>query len=33
MDRPGALIKKLLVNPAVLRLLRPLIQTGLHTLL
>jgi digeranylgeranylglycerophospholipid reductase len=32
MDRPGVLIKKLLVNPAILRLLRPLIRTGLHTL-
>ncbi|MGB9176773.1 MAG: NAD(P)/FAD-dependent oxidoreductase [Methanoregula sp.] len=32
MDRPGALIKKLLVNPAILRLLRPLVRTGLHTL-
>jgi digeranylgeranylglycerophospholipid reductase len=32
MDRPGALIKKLLVNPAILRLLMPLVQTGLHTL-
>jgi geranylgeranyl reductase family protein len=32
MDRPGALIKKLLVNPAVLRLVRPLLQAGLHTL-
>jgi digeranylgeranylglycerophospholipid reductase len=32
MDRPGALIKKLLVNPAILRLVRPLVQTGLHTL-
>jgi flavin-dependent dehydrogenase len=32
MDRPGALIKKLLVNPAILRLVRPLVQAGLHTL-
>jgi digeranylgeranylglycerophospholipid reductase len=32
MDRPGALIKKLLVNPAILRLLRPLAQAGLHSL-
>jgi geranylgeranyl reductase family protein len=32
MDRPGALIKKLLVNPSILRLLKPLVQTGLHTL-
>jgi len=32
MDRPGAVIKKLLVNPAILRLVRPLLQAGLHTL-
>jgi digeranylgeranylglycerophospholipid reductase len=32
MDRPSALVKKLLVNPAVLRLLKPLVQAGLHTL-
>jgi geranylgeranyl reductase family protein len=32
MDRPGALIKKLLVNPSLLRLVRPLVQAGLHTL-
>jgi flavin-dependent dehydrogenase len=32
MDRPGALIKKLLVNPAILRLVRPLVQAGLHSL-
>lgn len=32
MDRPGALVKKLLVNPAVLRLLKPLVQAGLHNL-
>jgi digeranylgeranylglycerophospholipid reductase len=32
MDRPGALIKKLLVNPAILRLARPLVQAGLHSL-
>lgn len=32
MDRPGALIKKLLVNPAVLRLVKPLVQAGLHSL-
>jgi hypothetical protein len=32
MDRPGALVKKLLVNPAILRLVRPLLMTGLHTL-
>jgi geranylgeranyl reductase family protein len=33
MDRPGALVKKLLVNPAVLRLAGPLVQAGLHSLL
>jgi flavin-dependent dehydrogenase len=32
MDRPGALIRKLLVNPAVLRLVKPLVQAGLHSL-
>ena len=32
MDRPGALVKKLLVNPSVLRLVKPLVQAGLHTL-
>jgi digeranylgeranylglycerophospholipid reductase len=32
MDRPGALVKKLLVNPSVLRLLKPLVQAGLHNL-
>lgn len=32
MDRPGALVKKLLVNPSVLCLVRPLLQAGLHTL-
>jgi digeranylgeranylglycerophospholipid reductase len=32
MDRPGAVIKKLLVNPAILRLVRPLMQAGLHSL-
>ena len=32
MDRPGALIKKLLVNPAILRLAGPLMQAGLHAL-
>ena len=32
MDRPGALIKKLLVNPAILRLVKPLVQAGLHSL-
>ncbi len=32
MDRPGILIKKLLVNPAILRLAGPLLHAGLHTL-
>ena len=32
MDRPGALVKKLLVNPSVLRLVKPLVQAGLHNL-
>jgi len=32
MDRPGALVKKLLVNPAILRLVKPLVQAGLNTL-
>jgi digeranylgeranylglycerophospholipid reductase len=32
MDRPGALIKRLLVNPALLRLVRPLLRAGLHTI-
>ena len=32
MDRPGALIKKLLINPAILRLAGPLMQAGLHSL-
>ena len=32
MDRPSALIKKLLMNPAILRLAGPLVQAGLHTL-
>jgi geranylgeranyl reductase family protein len=32
MDRPGALVKQLLMNPAVLRLAGPLVQAGLHTL-
>jgi flavin-dependent dehydrogenase len=32
MDRPGALIKKLMVNPAILRLVKPLVQAGLHSL-
>jgi digeranylgeranylglycerophospholipid reductase len=32
MDRPGALVKRLLVNPSVLRLLKPLVQAGLHNL-
>jgi digeranylgeranylglycerophospholipid reductase len=29
MDRPSALVKKLLVRPGVLRLIRPLVKTGL----
>ena len=32
MDRPGALVKRLLVNPAILRLVKPLVQAGLKTL-
>jgi digeranylgeranylglycerophospholipid reductase len=32
MDRPGALVKRLLVNPAILRLVKPLVQAGLNTL-
>lgn len=32
MDRPGTLIKKLLMNPALVRLVKPILQTGLHTL-
>ncbi len=32
MDRPAALVKKLLLNPSVVCLLRPLLSTGLHTL-
>jgi len=32
MDRPGVVIKKLLLNPAIFRLVRPLLQAGLHTL-
>jgi geranylgeranyl reductase family protein len=32
MDRPGILIKKLLLNPAILRLAGPLVQAGLHSL-
>ncbi len=32
MDRPGALIKKLLMNPSVLRLAKPLARAGLHSL-
>lgn len=32
MDRPGALVKRLLVNPSILRLAGPLMQAGLHTL-
>ncbi|MCK9579003.1 MAG: NAD(P)/FAD-dependent oxidoreductase [Methanoregula sp.] len=33
MDRPGTLIRKLLLKPAVLRLLKPLVRTGLRSLL
>jgi len=32
MDRPGTLVKRLLVNPAILRLVKPLVQAGLSTL-
>jgi geranylgeranyl reductase family protein len=32
MDRPGILIKKLLLNPSILRLVGPLVQAGLHSL-
>ena len=32
MDRPGKLVKKLLIKPAVLRLLKPLLITGLRSL-
>jgi len=32
MDRPGILVKKLLLKPSMFRLLRPLLQTGLHSL-
>jgi hypothetical protein len=32
MDRPGPLVKKLLLKPSVFRLLGPLIRTGLHSL-
>jgi digeranylgeranylglycerophospholipid reductase len=32
MDRPGVLIKKMLANPAILRLAGPLVQAGLHNL-
>lgn len=32
MDRPGRVIKKLLVNPAIFRLVKPLLQSGLYTL-
>jgi hypothetical protein len=32
MDRPGALIKRLMVNPSILRLVNPLLQAGLHSL-
>jgi digeranylgeranylglycerophospholipid reductase len=33
MDRPGKLVKKLLLKPAVLRLIQPLIRSGLRSLL
>jgi digeranylgeranylglycerophospholipid reductase len=33
MDRPGRLVKKLLVKPAVLRLVQPLLRYGLRSLL
>ena len=32
MDRPGDLIRRLLMNPSVVCLLRPLLKAGLHTL-
>jgi flavin-dependent dehydrogenase len=32
MDRPGKLVKKLLLKPAVLRLIKPLISTGIRSL-
>jgi len=32
MDRPGTLIKKLMLNPALIRLFSPLIRTGLRSL-
>ncbi len=32
MDRPGALMKRLLLNPSVVCLVRPLLKAGLHTL-
>ena len=32
MDRPGTLIKRLMVNPSILRLVKPLLQAGLHSL-
>ncbi len=32
MDRPGRLVKKLLFKPAVLRLIKPLLSTGLRSL-
>jgi flavin-dependent dehydrogenase len=32
MDRPGILVKKLLLKPSVFRLLGPLIRTGFHSL-
>jgi geranylgeranyl reductase family protein len=32
MDRPGALVKKLLFNPAIISVLKPLIRSGLRSL-
>ena len=32
MDRPSAVVKKLMLNPAIIGLVRPLLQAGLHTL-
>ncbi len=32
MDRPGILLKKMLMNPAIFRLVKPLLRTGFHTL-
>jgi len=33
MDRPGKLVKKLLLKPAVLRLIRPLLRSGMRSFL